>query len=77
MAKMTSTPARLLGIEKELGNLRRGSLADIAVFELKKGHFTFEDAMGKTVVGKELLEPAAVVKDGQPYCGRLRLTGRK
>ena len=77
MAKMTSTPAKLLGIEKELGNLRRGSLADIAVFELREGRFTFEDAMRKTVVGKELLEPTAVVKDGQPYCGRLKLTGRR
>jgi len=77
LAKVTSTPAKLLGIEKELGNLRRGSLADIAVFKLKEGSFMFEDSMGKTVVGKQLLEPAAVVKDGRPYCGTLRLTGRR
>jgi hypothetical protein len=32
--------------------------------------------VGRTVVGDRLLEVAAVVKNGSPYSGRLRLTGR-
>ena len=77
LAKATSTPAKLLGIAKELGTLRQGSLADVAVFDLQEGTFSFMDAVGKVVVGTRLLKPAAVVKGGRLYSGSLRVTGRR
>jgi len=76
LAKVTSRPAKLLGIDKQLGNLRPGSIADISIFELKEGSFPLEDAVKKVVMGRRLLKPAAVVKGGRVYKGRLKLTGR-
>ena len=76
LEKATTTPAKLLGIDRQLGSLRLGSIADISVFELKDGSFPLEDAMKKVVVGRRLLETAAIVKGGRVYAGRLRLTGR-
>ncbi|MDH5687551.1 MAG: amidohydrolase/deacetylase family metallohydrolase [Candidatus Bathyarchaeota archaeon] len=73
LEKVTSTPAKLLGIDDHLGNLRKGSIADISIFELKEGIFPFEDTMGKTVTGRKLLDPAAVVKGGRVFASRLRL----
>jgi dihydroorotase len=77
LAKATSTPAKLLGIAKELGTLRQGSIADVAVFNMQEGAFSFRDAVGKVVVGTRLLKPAAVVKGGRLYAGSLRVTGRR
>jgi dihydroorotase len=77
LAKATSTPAKLLGIAKELGTLRQGSIADVAVFDMQEGAFSFRDAVGKVVVGTRLLKPAAVVKGGRLYAGSLRVTGRR
>jgi len=76
LAKVTATPARLLGIDKQLGILRPGSIGDVSVFELREGSFPLEDTMKKVVTGKSLLEPAAVVKGGRVHRGRVRLTGR-
>ena len=73
LEKVTSTPAKLLGIDDRLGNLRKGSIADISIFELKEGIFSFEDTMGKTVKGRKLLDPAAVIKSGRVFATRLRL----
>jgi len=73
LAKVTSIPANLLGIDKHLGNLRRGSIADISIFELKKGDFPLEDTMGKVVTGRTLLEPVTVIKNGRIYFSKLRL----
>ena len=73
LSKVTVTPAKLLGIDEELGNLRKGSIADVSIFKLKKGNFSFLDTVGKTVVGNRLLKPAAVVKGGKVYSGRLKV----
>jgi len=75
LTKVTSTPATLLGIDEELGNLRQGSIADVSIFKLKKGDFSFLDTVGKEVTGNRLLKPAGVVKGGKVYAGRLRLKG--
>jgi dihydroorotase len=75
LTKVTLTPAKLLGIDEELGNLRQGSIADVSIFKLKKGDFSFLDTVGKVVTGNRLLKPTGVVKGGKVYSGRLRLKG--
>jgi dihydroorotase len=75
LTKVTLTPAKLLGIDEELGNLRQGSIADVSIFKLKKGDFSFVDTVGKVVTGNRLLKPAGVVKGGKVYSGRLKLKG--
>jgi dihydroorotase len=76
LAKVTSTPAKLLDIYSHLGSLKQGCIADVSIFDLRNGKFFFEDTVGKVVIGNSLLEPTAVVKGGQVYAGRLRVKGR-
>src|SRR4051794_24662618 len=39
----TATPARLMGLEGEVGTLRPGAVADVALFELERGRFPLYD----------------------------------
>jgi dihydroorotase len=61
----TSHPAKVLGVEGRLGTLKPGAEADIAVFDVVKGRFTFYDVRRQSLVGPELLKPYAVVKGGE------------
>jgi predicted amidohydrolase len=45
--------------------LKPGAEADIAVFDLVDGTFTFQDVRKKSLVGHKLLKPYAVVKGGE------------
>ena len=61
----TTKPAEVLGFGGTLGTLNPGAEADIAVFDLVDGTFTFYDVRRKSVVGHELLKPYAVIKGGE------------
>lgn len=74
--RITVRPAKILGVERNLGNLRKGSIADITVFELKEGTFILEDTVGKVVTGRKLIVPVAVIRGGQIYVCKLKLIGR-
>jgi dihydroorotase len=73
LAKTTSVPARLLGLSDRLGSLRKGFLADVAVFKLSRGDFEFEDSMHEKIRGDQKLEPVAVIRRGRVYRSQLRL----
>jgi dihydroorotase len=60
----TATPARLLGMEGEIGTLRPGACADIAVFKQQERSETFVDAQGTAFKGKTLLVPQLTVRAG-------------
>jgi len=45
VAAATINPARAVGLDRDLGHLKVGSPADVAIFELEAGRFTFEDAV--------------------------------
>lgn len=77
VAKTTETPAGILGMDGKIGTLRKGSIADIAVFALKEGRFTLQDSMGKTMTCDRLLTTKAVVRAGQVYLSDLKLVGRQ
>jgi len=76
LAKATSVPAGLLGLADRLGSLREGCLADIAIFRLAEGEFEFEDSMKQRVIGRQKLEPAAVIRRGRIYRSDLRVQRR-
>ncbi len=61
----TSRPAEILGIEREVGTLRPGSHADIAVFRLHQGRFPFYDIWGNVRDGRELLANSVTVAGGR------------
>lgn len=66
----TATPARVIGQEGALGTLRRGAVADVAVFELEEGEFDFQDTDGNSLRGRRRLSPYLTVKDGDVWWQR-------
>lgn len=78
VAMATERPARVLGREAELGTLRPGTVADVAVFEQLEGDFLFSDSYGQQRAGKTLLVAAATVRRGSLVPGgggrRMRFT---
>jgi dihydroorotase len=73
LAKTTSVPAGLLGLDDRLGAIREGYLADITIFRLAEGEFRFEDSMKEQVVGRQKLESVAVIRRGRIYRSDLRV----
>jgi dihydroorotase len=64
VAEMTSHPAHEIKRE-DLGNLSEGSVADIAVLRVEKGHFGFTDMQNTRVDGTEKLVDELTIKDGK------------
>jgi dihydroorotase len=67
IARVTSHPAKTLGFAAGLGTLREGAEADVAVFSLREGDFSFQDSMGQRRIGHQKLNPVATVKSGRLY----------
>ncbi|MCW5851860.1 MAG: amidohydrolase/deacetylase family metallohydrolase [Anaerolineae bacterium] len=66
VARATSAPARVLKLEHEIGTLRPGALADVAVFQLLDGDFTFYDVAMESRRGQQLLVNTLTVLNGRP-----------
>ncbi len=66
----TATPARIIGRAGELGTLKPGAVADVAVFDLEQGAFEFEDADRNTLKGDRRLRPFLTIKDGHVWWRR-------
>jgi len=62
--RSTSIPARLIG-HPELGSLSLGAEADIAVFQLHQGRFTFADCGGARLSGSQNLECRLTLRRGE------------
>jgi len=71
----TSRAAAVLGRADQLGTLRVGTVADIAVLEKQAGHFRFTDSYRQERIGDELLIAASTVRRGKivPGGGGLRM----
>ncbi|NQV28558.1 MAG: amidohydrolase/deacetylase family metallohydrolase [Rhodopirellula sp.] len=61
----TTTPAKILKQENELGTLRVGSVADIAVLERLTGEFLFTDSYRQQKTGSELLVASTTIRRGE------------
>lgn len=61
----TVNPARVIGYDEEIGSLRVGRAADIAVFELEEGEFVFFDYFSGETVGDKRLQPISTFIDGE------------
>jgi len=62
----TARPAEVLGIERELGTLRPGSHADIALFRLLPGRFPLYDIAGEMREARNLLVNTLTLVGGRP-----------
>jgi dihydroorotase len=65
--RVTIRPARVFDYGLELGTLRPGNEADIAIFELREGQFEFFDSEGQMRMGRQNLLNAGTVRRGQLY----------
>lgn len=61
----TVRPAGVFDYGLELGTLRPGRVADIAIFEVGEGKFPFSDYLGQKRTGRQKLLPAAVIHSGR------------
>jgi dihydroorotase len=62
--KCTWAPAQAVG-HPELGTLRPGSAADVLVFDIEEGEFSFEDTHFQVVKGSRRIRPRLVLKKGE------------
>ena len=71
----TTRPAQILKQEGELGTLKVGSVADIAILEQHSGRFVFTDSYKQQRIGKTLLTASTTVRRGEivPGGGGLRM----
>ena len=71
----TTRPAAALNRGNELGTLREGTVADVAVLEQRDGRFIFTDSYQQTRIGDKLLVAATTVRRGEivPGGGGLRM----
>ena len=61
----TLAPAQVLGRTDGIGTLRVGAPADLAVFEVQSGQFTYADVLGETVLGSQRLVNKLTIRAGQ------------
>lgn len=62
-----TTPARVFRFPEEVGTLREGAVADVALFTLEEGRFELTDSVGRTVTGARKLTPFATIRAGTLY----------
>ena len=74
IAASTSTPAKVLGLEKSIGSLAAGMSADAAVFDMREGRFVWMDSLGQRQEGSVRLDTFITVRDGKVGWREGRLT---
>ncbi len=65
IACATVNAARTFAVFRDRGTLNVGAVADIAVLELREGHFEFLDNYKNTISGRQRLFPSGTVLGGQ------------
>lgn len=65
LKRTTENPAKVMGIQNELGSLQEGYLADIAVFKIQEGKYTFIDAHREKLEGMQMVLPQATISRGE------------
>jgi dihydroorotase len=61
----TARPAQVMGLQDEVGALRPGALADVALFRIEKGDFTLYDIHMNARRGRELVRNTLTIVDGR------------
>jgi len=65
----TTRPAQILNRADDIGTLRVGTIADIAILEKHQGRFEFTDSYRQKRVGNELLTAATTIRRGEMLAG--------
>ena len=64
VATVTANPAKMLGMEDDIGTLQPGREADVSVLEVLTGRFRLSDNSGEEVVAERLVVPAWCMRAG-------------
>ncbi|HEV2034664.1 MAG TPA: amidohydrolase/deacetylase family metallohydrolase [Candidatus Dormibacteraeota bacterium] len=62
----TAAPARVMGLDNEVGSLKPGLMADMALFELEQGTFRYYDVNMDMREGHERLRHSLTIVGGRP-----------
>ena len=65
IAAATIRPAEVMGMQQEVGTLRPGALADVALWQINEGDFTFYDIHMQPRQGKQLLTNTLTIINGR------------
>jgi dihydroorotase len=63
--KATFSAAKAIHREKQLGHLKIGTVADVAVFEVLEGEFEFFDTHRTKFIGNTKLKAALTMRGGK------------
>ena len=63
--KSTIAAAKTIRREAELGHLKIGTVADVAVFDCISGEFEFRDTHGTVLIGNQKLQPYLTIRGGE------------
>ena len=63
--KATFSAAKAIQREEQLGHLKVGTVADVAVFEVLDGEFEFFDSHGTKFIGHKKLKAALTIREGK------------
>jgi dihydroorotase len=66
VAAATSAPAHVVGLDNEVGSLKPGLMADIALFELEHGTYRYYDVNMDMREGHERLKHSLTIVGGRP-----------
>lgn len=61
---VTHNAATVLDLQKEIGTLAPGTIADISILELDRGRWTLEDSLGVQIVASQRLRPKFAMRAG-------------
>ena len=61
----TERPAQVMGLQDEIGTLKPGALADVALFRIESGDFTFYDVQMNPRQGKQLVRNTLTIVNGR------------
>ncbi len=73
----TTRPAEILKHDDQIGTLREGTTADIAILEKREGRFRLTDSSGDDRIGRELLTAAVTIRAGRILPGGGSLHARR
>lgn len=62
---VTATPAKLMHLDRKIGTLAPGALADVAIVKLAERPVVYKDQMGNEMEGNHLFVPKMTIKAGR------------
>lgn len=61
----TETPAKLMGMEGQIGTLKPGAYADVTVMKIEDREYTFVDSYGNSLPAHQIMIPQFTMKNGK------------